>query len=252
MADTIVRGKIQDYNRSDVFDDDGNKLIRYQLKVNNKMFTVSLPAKTDVYFETGLDVVLLVNESNVAVAGLSPKKGFKWGNASVLKNEVKERDNFEFVQGFVIEKRRESFNVNKGTSSSAYLSNSRTIVNHTIVLKEKTFRVTDLIGKEIGPNTEIAALLRNDIAYIVKDKTNNKVHGKPGNGFVLASVLLVVFNIAMIYAFLAGKQAMFTSYNRVLVIGNIVFGLAFLFSFTGYVSERKTMRVFNELLGENS
>lgn len=251
MPTLVVKGKIQGYSKSESYDNDGIKIISYRLTVNGKGYTVNLPGKTDIYFQDQWEVILLVNNNNEAVAGLCPKQNLEWGKTEALKKEVKASDGFELVQGIVLEKRRDSFTVNKGTSSSAYLSNSKTLVNYTIVLKEKNFRVMDLIGKEIKPQTEIAALLKNDIAYIIKDKTNNKIYGKPGKGFVLASVLLVAFNILMLYLFVSGKQSVVNSFNRVWVIGNLVFGLAFLFSFTGFLSESKTMKVFNKLLAES-
>lgn len=252
MSNTIIKGKIQDYERSERYDDDGYKFIAYWIKINGEKYTLSLPGKTDIYFDNQLDVVLLVNEQNVAVAGLCPKKGYSWGNTGALKNEVKETDRFELAEGIVQEKRRESFNINKGTTStSAYYYNLRTVITYTIVLPGKNFRVVEDLGKKIKPNTDIVALLENDVAYIIKDKTNNKIYGKPRKDFIIGLVLWIAFIIAMLVVAANGQKSVFTSYNMVMVIGNLVFGIAFLVSFSAFLSASKTMKIFQQMLDQS-
>lgn len=252
MSNTVIKGRIQDYERSEKYDDDGFKYIGYWIKVNGEKYTLSLPGKTDIYFGSGLEVVLLVNENNVGIAGLCPKKGYRWGNTSPLKNEVNETDRFELAEGMVQEKRRESFNINKGTTSnSVYNYNLRTVITYTIVLPGKNFRVVEELGKKIKPNTDIVALLENDVAYIIKDKTNNKIYGKPRKDFIIALVLWIAFNIAMMVVAANGQKSVFTSYNQVMVIGNLVFGIAFLFSFSAFLSASKTMKIFQQMIKQN-
>lgn len=249
MANRIIKGSIEDYNRYGSYDDDGIKIINYWIKINGEKYTVSLPKNSDVYFEAQFEVVLLVDENNKAVAGLCPKKHLKWGDASTLKSHITENDAFELVAGRVIEKRRESFTVNRGTGSSAtYNSNSRTVVNYTIVLPDKNFRVVETIGKHIRPNTDIVALTSDNIGFVIKDNTANKIYGKPRKDYIIALFLWIAFNTAMVYAALTDQKAIFVSYNTVLIIGNLVFGLAFLFSFSAFLSASKTMRIFNQML----
>lgn len=96
------------------------------------------------------------------------------------------------------------------------------------------FRVADVIGKHIKPNTEIIALLDNNAAYIIKDLTNNKVYGKPKSTYIIAILFLLAFNSYMYYMNITGQKDIFVSYKQVMIIGNIVFGFAFLFSFTSF------------------
>ena len=111
--------------------------------------------------------------------------------------------------------------------------------------------MVDVIGKHIKPNTEIVALLEQNVAYIIKDKTNNKVYGKPRKDFIIALFLWLAFNAAMIYALLNGKKAIFTSYNMVLVMGNLVFGIASLISVSSFISSTKTLKLFNQMVDED-
>jgi hypothetical protein len=248
MSYQIVKGKIQNYERSEKYDDDGNKIIHYWIIVNSQRYTVDLPGKSDIYFDNGLEVVLSVNNNQSAVGGICPKKGYKWGNTGELKGQVKSTDRFEFIEGVVQEKRKETFNVNKGTtglSSSAISANSK-VVTYTIVLPQKNFRVVDIIGKHIKPNTTIVAMLEQDVAYVVMDKTNHKIYGKPRFDFLIALFLWVAFNIALLYLVFTQQEDILVSFNRVLWIGNITFGVIFLFSFTAYWSKSKTLRIFKQ------
>jgi len=88
MPNTIIKGKIQDYERTERYDDDGIKYISYWIKINGEKYTLNLPRKTDIYFENELDVVLMINEQHVAVSGLCPKKGYSWGNTGDRKSVV--------------------------------------------------------------------------------------------------------------------------------------------------------------------
>ncbi len=249
MANSIIKGEIEDYKKSEKYDDDGNKIINYWIRVNGSSYTVNLPGNTDIYFESGLKVVLQVNEQNIAVAGICAKKGYKWGNTKALKSEIHETDRFELVEGVVIEKRKETFNRSNG-ATFGYYSNTKTVITYTIVLPEKNFRVTEIIGKHIKPNTEIAAFLEQDVAYIVKDKTNNKVYGKPGKSFIIALFLWIAFIAAMFYVAATNQKEIFVSYNQVMIMGNLVFGIAFLFSFTGFISASKSQKLFNQMLNQ--
>jgi hypothetical protein len=252
MANTIIKGKIEDYNRSEGYDDEGIKIINYWIKVNGKKYTLTLPGKNNFYFESQLEVILDVNEDNVAVAGICPKKDYKWGKTRALKSEVKETDSFELAEGLVKEKRKETFNQSRGvTFNSSSTSTYKTIVTYTIVLPDKNFRVVEEIGKHIKPNTEIVAILENNVAYIIKDKTNNKIYGKPGKGYIISIFLWLAFLIAMFYVSATNQKDIFVSYNQVMIIGNLVFGIIFLISFTGFLSASKTYRIFNQMLNQS-
>ncbi len=249
MSNRIIKGSIEEHNRYDSYDDDGIKIINYWIKINGEKYTVGLRKNSDVYFEDQFEVVLLVDENNKALAGLCPKKNIKWGNTGTLKSHITDADAFELMAGRVLEKRRESFTVNKGTSSFAsYSTNSRTVVNYTIVLPDKRFRVAETIGKHIRPNTDIVALTSDNVAFVIKDNTANKIYGKPRMDYIIALFLWIAFNAAMVYASVTNQKAIFVSYNTVLIIGNLVFGLAFLFSFSAFLSASKTMRIFKQML----
>ncbi len=251
MSTTIIKGKIQGNKRSEKYDDDGNKFIHYLIYIDGKKYTFNLPGNSDIYLDDQLEVVLHVNEHNVAIAGICAKKDYRWGKTGPLKNEVKETDRFELVEGLVQEKRKETFNLSQGTTGvDDFTSSSKSVITYTIVLPEKDFRVVDIIGKHIKPNTEIAALLENNVAYIIKDKTNNKVYGKPRKDFIIALFLWIAFNGYMIASNLMGKSDIFTSFTTVVVMGNLVFGIAFLFSFTAFLSASKTLKIFNQMLNK--
>ena len=92
-------------------------------------------------------------------------------------------------------------------------------------------------------NTDIVALTENDVAYIIRDKTNNKIYGKPRKDFIIALILWITFNFVMII-----KKDIFVSYTTLVVIGNLFFGIAFLLSFSGFLNASKTMKLFNQMI----
>jgi hypothetical protein len=252
MANKIIKGKIEASERIEKYDDDGNKIYSYRLTVNREQFTFTLTDDPGVYFDEQQDLVLLVNEKNVAVAGIYPRTDYSWGDTSAISQEVKDSDRFELATGTVLEKRKEKFNLSRGTfASPSYYSQFKNVTTYTIVLPDKTFRVHETIGKQVKPGTEIAALLHNDVAYIVKDKTNDKIFGKPRTDYLIALFLWFAFNCTMAYMAFTGQKAVFTSFTMVLVIGNLTFGIAFLISFTGFLSASKTLKIFKQMLGEN-
>lgn len=242
MSNKIIKGKIEDYGRFETYDEEGIKLINYWIKVNNEKYTLTLANGSDVYFENSYEVILYVNEKNSAIAGLYPKKGFKWGKTKAIDGVVQPTDMFEIAEGLVLEKRKENFNVS-GAYTEYNNANVRSVVTYTIILPEKRFRVHETIGKHIKPNTDIVALLENDVAYIIKDKTNNKVYGKPRKDYIIGLILWIAFNVVMII-----KKDIFVSYTTLVVIGNLFFGIAFLISFSGFLSASKTMKLFNQMI----
>jgi hypothetical protein len=239
----IIKGKVQDYNRTDKYDEDGYKYIAYWIRVNGQKYTLETPEKKSFYFGNQMDVILETDENNVAIAGVCPKNGYSWGKTKFIESQIKSIDRFELAKGKVIEKRREDFNLSTGTFSTAFNSTFKNVTTFTIVLPEKTFRVADIIGEKIKPNTEIVALLENDVAYIIKDLTNNKTYGKPRQDYLIAIFLLLAFNIAVFY-----YKTIFINFNTLLLVGNIFFGIAFLISFSSFLSKNKTMRDFKEML----
>lgn len=251
MQHTVIKGFIQDYERSEKYDDEGLQIVVYLLKVNNTNYTLTLPKKVVIYFDRGVEVALKVEKENTVVGMICPKKGYKWGKTKGLKKELIDQDYFELVEGVVIEKRKESFIVNRNTTgATTYLDNSRTVINYTIVLKDKSFRVEEAIGKKIKPDTAISALLREDVGFVVKDKTNNNIYGKPRQDYLIAILLWVAFNVYMLYMYYTGRQNVFVSFSSVMWIGNIFFGFAFLFSFTGYLSKRKSLKLFKTMVND--
>ncbi len=243
MPTKTIKGKIVDYEKIETYDEDGIKLINYWIKVNNEKYTLTLPRGSNVYFENNDEVILDVNENNIAIAGLCPKKGFKWGKTKAIDGLVLPTDRYEIAEGVVLEKRKEYFNVS-GAYTDYNNSNLKSVITYTIILPENRFRVHETIGKQIKPNTDIVALTENKVAYIIKDKTNNKIYGKPRKDFIIALILWIAFNLVMII-----KKDIFVSYTTLLVIGNLFFGIAFLLSFSGYLSVSKTMKLFNQMTG---
>jgi hypothetical protein len=243
MPTKTIKGNIVDYEKIETYDEDGIKLINYWIKVNNEKYTLTLPRGSNVYFENNDEVILDVNENNIAMAGLCPKKGFKWGKTKAIDGLVQPTDRYEIAEGVVLEKRKEYFNVG-GAYTDYNNSNLKSVITYTIILPENRFRVHETIGKHIKPNTDIVALTENKVAYIIKDKTNNKIYGKPRKDFIIALILWIAFNLVMII-----KKDIFVSYTTLLVIGNLFFGIAFLLSFSGYLSVSKTMKLFNQMTG---
>lgn len=230
MSNKTIKGKIEDHERIEAYDDDGIKFIKYWIRVNNEKYTFSLARGVEFYLENRDEVVLHVNEKNIAIAGLCPKKGLKWGKTKDLKSAVQPTDQYEIAEGVVVEKRKEKFNVS-GAHTDYNNSNTKTVVTYTIVLPEKRFRVHEAIGKHIKPNTEIVAMTENEVAYIIRDKTNNKTYGKPRMDYLIALVLWIAFNVVVLI-----KKDIFVSFTTLMVIGNLFFGIAFLFSFSGFLS----------------
>jgi len=248
MSNTVIKGKIEHHERTEKYDDDGIKFIQHELTINRIKYKFNLPAKYNFYFENQIEVVLEVDGNNNVIAGLCPKQNYSWGKTKALKREVKESDRFELVKGLVIEKRKEVFNQSRGTTGvDSYTSSNKNSVTYTIVLPEKTFRVNENVGKRVKPNTEIVALLEENVAYIIKDKTNQKIYGKPRKDYLIGLLLLIGFNVAMQYFVFAGKKEIFTSFNTVVIIGNVFFGIAFLISFLSFLSSSKTLKIFNQM-----
>ncbi|MBP7810589.1 MAG: hypothetical protein KA163_14950 [Bacteroidia bacterium] len=242
MSNKTIKGKIEDHERIEAYDDDGNKIINYWIRVNNAKYTFSLAKGLNFYLENRDEVILYVNEKSIAVAGLCPKKGFKWGKTKVIESVVQPTDAYEIAEGVVLEKQKEKFNVS-GAHTDYNNSNTKSVVTYTIILPEKSFRVHETIGKHIKPNTEIVALTENKVAYIIKDKTNNKIYGKPRKDYIIALVLWIAFNIVVII-----KKDIFVAFTTLMVIGNLFFGIAFLISFSGFLSASKTMKLFNQMI----
>ncbi len=244
MSNKTIKGKIEDFERFETYNEEGIKVINYWIKVNNEKYTLTFAKGLDVYFENNYEVILYVDDKNIAIAVIYPKKGFKWGQTKAIDSLVQPTDGFEIAEGVVVEKRKEHYNVS-GAYTEYNNANMRSIVTYTIILPEKRFRVHETIGKYIKPNTDIVAMIENDVAYIIKDKTNNKIYGKPRQDYIIAVILWIAFNIIMIV-----KKDIFVSYTTLVVIGNLFFGIAFLFSFTGFLSATKTMKLFNQMIDD--
>ena len=97
MPTKTIKGKIVDYEKIETYDEDGIKLINYWIKVNNEKYTLTLPRGSNVYFENNDEVILDVNENNIAIAGLCPKKGFKWGKTKAIDGLVQPTDRYEIA-----------------------------------------------------------------------------------------------------------------------------------------------------------
>ncbi len=187
-----IRGEISDYERIEKYDDDGIKFYFYWIIINNIKYFITLPYNKNIYLTNKTFVVIEVDKNNNAVAGIVPLQDLHWGNTKNLKNEILDSDKFSLVSGNVIEKRKENFSISKGTTgNSSAISTNKNVTTYTIVLKDKTFRVHEDYGKHIKPNTEIVALLSNDTAFVIEDKTNNKLYGKPRKDYLIAIFLLL-------------------------------------------------------------
>ena len=246
MSNRTIRGKIEDSERFEKYDDEGLKFIQYWIQVNNQRYTVRFARGKNFYFELNEEVVLYVTDEDVAIAGICPKKSFEWGNTKPIRSEVGETDRFELAVGSVLEKRKES--ITSYTGTAVYYSNVRKVETYTIVLPETSFRVHRSIGRHILPNREISALLDDGVAYIVQDHSTGKIYGKPRLDFIIAIVLLLAFNGVMLFAVGPDSEVIAGGFLTTMIIGNLLFGLGFLFSFSGYLSSSKSLSAFKELL----
>lgn len=250
MAVQIVRGSIQDSSRKDAYDDDGEQIAVFALRVNGRRYGFTLPRRDAFYLDDGPEVILALRDDNKVVAGACPKQGLEWGETHLLNDEVSEADAFSIAEGKVVEKRREVFTRSRGVSfQPVYLSSWTTTVTYTIVLPDQRFRVVESIGKHIKPNTHITALTMEGAAFIVHVRESGRTYGKPGWSWLISLALWVGFNLYMLYMAETGQKAVFTDYNMVLIIGNIFLALFFIFPFTGFLSERKSLRLFKEMTG---
>ncbi|MCA0430509.1 MAG: hypothetical protein LCH32_08400 [Bacteroidetes bacterium] len=247
-----IRGEISDYERIEKYDDDGIKFYFYWIIINNIKYFITLPYNKNIYLTNKTFVVIEVDKNNNAVAGIVPLQDLHWGNTKNLKNEILDSDKFSLVSGNVIEKRKENFSISKGTTgNSSAISTNKNVTTYTIVLKDKTFRVHEDYGKHIKPNTEIVALLSNDTAFVIEDKTNNKLYGKPRKDYLIAIFLLLAFNAIMFYLIFTNKTTVMKNFNVALIIGEIFFGIAFLISFSSFLSTKKTLNVFKQMSNSN-
>lgn len=244
----IVRGSIQDCSRNDGYDAEGDPIAVSTVRVNGQRYSFTLPKKDAPYLSEGQDVVLAVDDDNNVIAGACPKKGWKWGKSKLLRKEVSDADIFSLAAGKVLEKRRETFTVNLGTAGGTLNpSNMRYETNYTIVLPDQRFRVVEFIGKHIKPDTHITALIHEDVAFIVHVRESGQTYGKPAWSWLISLALWVGFNLYMLHMAETGQKAVFTDYDMVMIIGNITLALVFLFPFTGFLSDRKTFRLFKRM-----
>lgn len=248
----IIKGEISDYERIEKYNDDGVKYYFYWIKINKIKYFITLPNNKNIWLSNQTHVVIEVDENNNAIAGIVPLQDLNWGNIKNLKKELIDADKFTLVSGNVIEKRKENFSISKGTTgNSSVISTNKNVTTYTIVLKDKTFRVHEVYGKHIKPNTEIVALLSNDIAFVIEDKTNNKLYGKPRKDYLIAIFLLLTFNIVMFYLMFTNKTSVIKNFNVALIIGELFFGIAFLISYSGFLSSKKTLNVFKQMSKSN-
>ena len=196
MADETIKAAITDVSYEDHYNDDGIKTRKYTFKIDGKKLTCHIH-RLEHLSEGDTMIVKVRKENNayVMVAGLHTARGYKWGKISELKTLKGEADNFSFMRGKIIEKRK---------SNPGAVNLSRT--NFTIVLENGNFYVSGYIGVKLKRDDEVSAVIEDQFAIIVYNETTGKKYGVKGPYYLVFIFLFICFNILMYYLISTGNK----------------------------------------------
>jgi hypothetical protein len=229
MEPLIVKGIVNSIQYVTKYDDDGIEYKQYTFLLNGQKYNAKTPP--DIYFGEEYTLVLAIDPKSpmLVLSGYSLKDGSHWGkNIGLLKKHFSEKDTYEYVEGVIIEKR-------KFSSQTFDLSrdNYQRNTSYDILLEDKKFNTSAYLGEPLKPGMLIAAVLSNDDAYLIQDKSTGKIKGLAKPYYILFIFSMIVFTGTMMY-YHAKDPKRFPNYFVGLIVINIFLFLAALLNFFTY------------------
>ncbi len=243
MSENIIKGPISDVSYKTAYDDDGIEHRSYNFTLDGKKFTCRLP-KLEHLSEGEVMIIEYKKKDNAyeMVSGLHTLRNYKWGNTSALKSYKNEADIYTFVEGKIIEKR-------KLDMVSTPVGKERQPANFTIVLERVNFTVPNHVGIKLKKNEEIGAVLTEDFASIVYNKTNKKYHGVKYPYFIVFILAAIALPLTIFYLQSIGNN-MFVKPKATIIVLDSFFLFFALINFVGYRSSNAAKRFLDKHLSK--
>ncbi len=243
MATTILKGKISAADYVVKYDDEGIEYRLYTITIDKKRYTSKTPENLYLVNESP---ILCEVENDVILSGYCPKENCSWGkNVRRLKNQITSSDKYEFIEGVVIEKRKQVSSDNDFSKDAMYRNPG---VGFTVVLKDRNFHASYLFGKPIKPDMAIAVVLEQNDAVLLQIKSTGKIIGLQRPYYILLTLMLIAFNATMFYLYKT-NQTHLINFKMTLIVINIFLVLFTLLSIATYVQGNKVKKFFKQQLG---
>lgn len=244
MATTILKGKISAADYVVKYDDEGIEYRLYTITIDKKRYTSKTPKSLYLVNESP---ILCEIENDVILTGYCPKENCSWGkNVGRLKKQLDLSDKYEFIEGVVIEKRKQVTSNNDFTKDAMY---SHQGVGYTVVLKDRNFHASYLFGKPIKPDMPIAVVLEQNDAVLLQIKSSGKIIGMQRPYYILLTLMLIAFNATMFYLFKT-NQTHLINFKMTLIVINVFLVLFTLLSIAIYVKGNEVKKFFKQQLGK--
>lgn len=194
MDTTIIKGPISDADYKKAFDDDGIEFRNYNFTLDGKKFNCRVPRLEHL---TDGDIMIVEYKKNgntyEMVSGLHTARNYKWGKVSKLKAYKHEADDLNIVEGKIIEKQM----MRKVQSSTG--NDLETKSNYNIVIENANFYVPGYIGEKLKRDDLVSAVVSENFAVIVYNKTSNKWYGVKFPYFIFFIAMAVALPIIYYY-----------------------------------------------------
>jgi hypothetical protein len=244
MASTILKGKISAANHVVKYDDEGIEYFLYTITIDKKKYTSKTPR--GLYLSSDSPIVFEV-ENDIILAGYCPREDYSWGkNVRRLKKQVDPTEMYTFVHGRMIEKRKETFrSVNQSDVDPSLF---KTTTTFTVVLENAQFRVSEEDGKKIKADDELAVVLVENSAVLMKNLKTGKYIGWNTPYFMIGLfIFLIAMNVSINYAE-QHHPGLLINPSSVYWVLNIVFGFIFLVNVFSFFGTRHAKRFMLEQL----
>jgi hypothetical protein len=244
MASTIIKGKITDANHLVKYDDEGLEYFLYTIFIDKKKYTSKTPK--GIYLSRESAIVCEI-ENDIILAGYCPKEDYSWGkNVRQLKKKVGPTESYTFVHGRMIEKRKETFrSINQSDVDPGLF---KTTTTFTVVLDNAQFRASEEDGKKIKAGDELAVVLFENAAVLMKNLNTGKYIGWKTPSFMIGLfIFLIAINLSIYYAELE-HPGLLVNPSMVYWVLNIVFGFILVVNISTFFGTRHAKRFMLEQL----
>lgn len=246
MSENIIKGSISNVDYKNAFDDDGIEYRNYNFTLDGKKFNCKVPRLEHL---TAGEIMIVeykkTDKGYEMVSGLHTARNYKWGNVSTLKAHKNEADDLKFVEGKIIEKQL----MRKVMSSSD--NNTQIKSNYNLVLENTNFYVPGYIGEKLKRDDHVSAVLFENFASLVYNKTTNKWYGIKYPYFILF-IAMAVGLTATIYYLQSIGNTLFVKPKITAIVLDIFFLLAALINFFSYRASNAAKRFLNKQLNKSS
>ncbi|MBK9591626.1 MAG: hypothetical protein IPO32_08980 [Crocinitomicaceae bacterium] len=244
MGSTILKGKISAADHAVKYDDEGIEYFLYTITIDKKKYTSKTPR--GLYLSSDSPIVCEV-ENDTILAGYCPIQNHSWGkNVRRLKKQVDPTELYTFVHGKMIEKRKETFrSVNQ---SDVDPSPFKTTTTFTVVLENAQFRASEEDGKKIKADDELAVVLFENGAVLMKNLKTGKFIGWNTPYFMIGLIIfLMAINVSIYYAQQKHPGLLIDPTTTYWVL-NIVFGFILVSNIFSFFGTRHAKRFMLEQL----